>query len=334
VSVVVEANGSVRPCFFHGSIGSVREAPIAAIVARNLRAFRESLDVGANPVCVRCVCSLKTSWRSAPWAHGSAGAERRSAPERRRRRHDRSNAENPLLCACARVRGRWPRTAPRRRARQLVSGGPGADAVTWRRTATGSPPSTGRRRWSEARRRFTTPASPIASTSARVGIGSNGSIRPAPVDAAYSNFGPLNCVVDLPAAARRIADRLTPHGLLVASVIGRVCPWEIALYAARGDVARATVRFRRGLVPVPLNGRTVWTRYFTPREFEAIFAAAGMTRVSLRALGLFVPPPYLHAFADRHPGLIARLQRAEDRWGGRPVLRGWGDHFLVVLRKA
>ena len=68
VSVVVEANGSVRPCFFHGSIGNVRETPIATIVGRNLRAFRESFDVGANPVCVRCVCSLKTSWRSAPWA--------------------------------------------------------------------------------------------------------------------------------------------------------------------------------------------------------------------------------------------------------------------------
>ncbi|HET6960519.1 MAG TPA: radical SAM protein [Vicinamibacterales bacterium] len=68
VSVVVEANGSVRPCFFHGSIGNLREAPLAAIVGRDLRAFRESFNVGADPVCVRCVCSLKTSWRSAPWA--------------------------------------------------------------------------------------------------------------------------------------------------------------------------------------------------------------------------------------------------------------------------
>jgi MoaA/NifB/PqqE/SkfB family radical SAM enzyme len=68
VSVVVEANGSVRPCFFHGSIGSLREAPLATIVGQNLRAFRESFDVGADPVCLRCVCSLKTSWRSAPWA--------------------------------------------------------------------------------------------------------------------------------------------------------------------------------------------------------------------------------------------------------------------------
>jgi MoaA/NifB/PqqE/SkfB family radical SAM enzyme len=68
VSVVVEANGSVRPCFFHGSIGNLREAPLSAIVAQNLRAFRESFDVSANPICVRCVCSLKTSWRQAPWA--------------------------------------------------------------------------------------------------------------------------------------------------------------------------------------------------------------------------------------------------------------------------
>jgi len=68
VSVVVEANGDVRPCFFHGAIGNVREAPLEDIVTRNLRAFRQSFDVGANPVCVRCVCSLTTSWRSAPWS--------------------------------------------------------------------------------------------------------------------------------------------------------------------------------------------------------------------------------------------------------------------------
>ena len=156
----------------------------------------------------------------------------------------------------------------------------------------------------------------------------------APFDAAYSNFGPLNCVVDLPAAAQRIADRLRPGGLLVASVIGRVCPWEIALYLSRGDLSRAGIRFRRGLVAVPLDGRTVWTRYFTPREFEHIFTAAGMTRVSLSALGLFAPPPYLEAFAGRHPRLVAALQRVDDRVGAWPVLRNWGDHFLIVMRKS
>ncbi|HKB13678.1 MAG TPA: radical SAM protein, partial [Vicinamibacterales bacterium] len=67
VSVVVEANGSVRPCFFHGVVGNIREMPLERIVSDNLRRFRDRLDVGANPVCERCVCSLNTSWRSAPW---------------------------------------------------------------------------------------------------------------------------------------------------------------------------------------------------------------------------------------------------------------------------
>jgi MoaA/NifB/PqqE/SkfB family radical SAM enzyme len=68
VSVVVEANGAVRPCFFHEPIGNIRRAPLESIVSGNLRAFRQSFDVRANPVCARCVCSLNTSWRSAPWA--------------------------------------------------------------------------------------------------------------------------------------------------------------------------------------------------------------------------------------------------------------------------
>ncbi len=67
VSVVVEANGSVRPCFFHQPIGNIRETPLESIVAGNLMAFRRSLDVASNPVCRRCVCSLKTGWRAAPW---------------------------------------------------------------------------------------------------------------------------------------------------------------------------------------------------------------------------------------------------------------------------
>jgi len=67
VSVVIEANGSVRPCFFHEVIGNVRKTPLETIVMRRLPAFRRSLQVGANPVCARCVCSLKTGFRNAPW---------------------------------------------------------------------------------------------------------------------------------------------------------------------------------------------------------------------------------------------------------------------------
>jgi MoaA/NifB/PqqE/SkfB family radical SAM enzyme len=67
VSVVIEADGRVRPCFFHEAIGSVRETPLTEIVARHLPAFRTTLTISRNPVCERCVCALKTGWRHAPW---------------------------------------------------------------------------------------------------------------------------------------------------------------------------------------------------------------------------------------------------------------------------
>lgn len=159
-------------------------------------------------------------------------------------------------------------------------------------------------------------------------------LPPFAYDAALSNFGPLNCVPDLADAAGQVAGRLRHRALLIASVIGRICPWEIALYAARGDFARARVRFARGAVPVPLDGGTVWTSYYSPAEFERAFAGHGFFRVSLHTLGLFAPPPYLEGFAARHPRFVARLGEIDATVGGWPLLRRWGDHFLIVLRKA
>jgi hypothetical protein len=64
-----------------------------------------------------------------------------------------------------------------------------------------------------------------------------------------------------------------------------------------------------------------------------VFKSAGFRRVSLRALGLFVPPPYLQAFAERHPALVRTLERVDDAIGAWPGLRNAGDHFLIVLSK-
>lgn len=158
-------------------------------------------------------------------------------------------------------------------------------------------------------------------------------LAPATFDAVCSNLGPLNCVPDLESAARLIAARLRPGGVLVASVIGRVCPWELALYAVRRDWARLRVRFASGLTPVPLEGRTVWTRYHSPAVFERAFAAAGFEAVSRRGLGVLVPPPYMQAFADRHRRACDRLQQIEDCVGTWPGVRAIGDHFLTVMRR-
>lgn len=68
MSVVIEADGTVRPCFFHESVGSVRLRPLRDIVHDNLRAFRAALSVDDNATCERCVCSMKVGWGRAQWA--------------------------------------------------------------------------------------------------------------------------------------------------------------------------------------------------------------------------------------------------------------------------
>lgn len=62
VSAVIETNGTVRPCFFHPPIGSLKSHTLLQVVnGFEAQQFRGALDVATNPVCAQCVCSL--NWR-------------------------------------------------------------------------------------------------------------------------------------------------------------------------------------------------------------------------------------------------------------------------------
>lgn len=59
VSTVIEADGTVRPCFFLPAHGNIRENGLEAVLnSPEAIEFRRSLDMSLNPTCVRCVCSL------------------------------------------------------------------------------------------------------------------------------------------------------------------------------------------------------------------------------------------------------------------------------------
>ena len=59
VSAVLETDGTVRPCFFHRSIGNVRNKTLEDVLnGSQARGFRENLEVATNPICRNCVCSL------------------------------------------------------------------------------------------------------------------------------------------------------------------------------------------------------------------------------------------------------------------------------------
>jgi ubiquinone/menaquinone biosynthesis C-methylase UbiE len=151
-------------------------------------------------------------------------------------------------------------------------------------------------------------------------------------DGIYSNFGPLNCAPNLSVVAAECARLLRPGGKLIFSVMGRACPWELFHYLRRGLFRRAAVRASRGATAVGMNGHTIWTQYYFPREFHRAFAQT-FSLQSYRALGLFLPPPYLIDYYDRHRERCERLGRLDDRIGAWPLLRNLGDHFLIVMRR-
>lgn len=62
VSAVVEADGTVRPCFFHEAIGNIRDNDFTDILnSRQGIQFRKNLDMVSNPTCEKCVCRLYLS---------------------------------------------------------------------------------------------------------------------------------------------------------------------------------------------------------------------------------------------------------------------------------
>ena len=60
VSAVMESDGSVLPCFFHKPYGNISDASFTNIInSQEAIDFRKHLNVQKDPICKKCVCSLK-----------------------------------------------------------------------------------------------------------------------------------------------------------------------------------------------------------------------------------------------------------------------------------
>jgi MoaA/NifB/PqqE/SkfB family radical SAM enzyme len=59
VSAVVEADGTVRPCFFHEAYGNIHKQSFNEIInSANAVNFRKNLNIERSITCMQCVCSL------------------------------------------------------------------------------------------------------------------------------------------------------------------------------------------------------------------------------------------------------------------------------------
>lgn len=153
-------------------------------------------------------------------------------------------------------------------------------------------------------------------------------------DGAFSNFGALNCVDDLTLVARGLARVLKPGAMAVLCWMGPCCAWEMTWYLAQGNRNKAFRRFRgEGTSAKISEGVFVQIHYPSVRLLERTFAP-DFRVVSVKGIGVAVPPSYLEPWVQRHPRWL-RIFEQMDLWlGGLPGFRSLGDHVLVRLQRA
>jgi Fe-coproporphyrin III synthase len=60
VSAVIDSEGNVSPCFFHPPQGNIHKSTLSDILNSKLSIdFRKNLKMDTDPICSKCVCSLK-----------------------------------------------------------------------------------------------------------------------------------------------------------------------------------------------------------------------------------------------------------------------------------
>lgn len=149
-----------------------------------------------------------------------------------------------------------------------------------------------------------------------------------PFDGAFSNFGGLNCVADLPGLGQTLGDLVRPGGAVLLCVMGPFVPWEWAGFLLRGELKKAFRRLRRGGV----EWRGITVHYPAPSALRRAFAPA-FRPSRLSAVGALLPPTEWEPWARTHPRLLAALSRWERRLETVPPLPWLSDHYLLELER-
>jgi SAM-dependent methyltransferase len=156
----------------------------------------------------------------------------------------------------------------------------------------------------------------------------------APYAGALADFGVLNCIGDLAPLGAALAALVRPGGCFVAVVMPPGCAWETVLGLARGDVRRATRRWR-GRASADL-GTGRWPVWYRPPRAVVRGLGPAWQIIRVVPIGVVVPPSWAVARggAFDRPWLWRAWTTAETAARRLPAAARWADHVAVVLRRA
>lgn len=149
-------------------------------------------------------------------------------------------------------------------------------------------------------------------------------------DGVFSNFAPLNCVLDLEPVARGLARLLRPEASAMLVVFGTFCPGEMIVEVLRGRPGQMLRRTKRGEAPARLGQREFTVVYHRCAEIVETFSP-WFTLERRLGIGVIVPPSAAEPWISQQPKLLAGME-AMDRILAGP-LAAFGDHILYQFRR-
>jgi ubiquinone/menaquinone biosynthesis C-methylase UbiE len=149
-------------------------------------------------------------------------------------------------------------------------------------------------------------------------------------DGAFSNFAPLNCVVDLEPVARGLARLLKPGATAMLVLFGTLCPGEMVTEVLRGRPHLALRRLKHGETPARLAKHNFHVVYHRRAALLRAFARWFVLEKRL-GIGVTVPPSAAEPWISNHGRFLALMERM-DRVVSRPMAI-FGDHVLYQFRR-
>jgi SAM-dependent methyltransferase len=151
-----------------------------------------------------------------------------------------------------------------------------------------------------------------------------------PFDGAFSNFAPLNCVVDLAPVARGLAQLLKPGAPAMLVMFGTFCPGEMLTEVLCKRPDQALRRCKRGPIPARLAKRNFPIVYHRRAALMRTFSPWFVLEKRL-GIGVTVPPSAAEPWISHQPRLLGAMESL-DRVLSRP-LAFLGDHVLYQFRR-
>jgi hypothetical protein len=149
-------------------------------------------------------------------------------------------------------------------------------------------------------------------------------------DGVFSNFAPLNCVVNLEPVAHGLARLLKPGSAAMLVLFGTCCPAEMIVETLRGRPDQVLRRRKRGVVAARLAKREFEVVYHRRPELAEAFAPWFVLERQI-GIGVTVPPSAAEPWISRHSRLLAMME-SMDHLLSRPLAM-FGDHILYQLRR-